>query len=132
NFLSVISGRPQDRDVVNDCWTDFWMRLGRQMAESRHTGSNEDPHDIMQRVDIEKMNEVRAHISAVVKDPQTAAALTPWYNYLCKRPLFSDDFLQAFNQENVTLVDTDGRGVEAITESGIIAAGREYAVDCII
>ena len=36
-------------------------------------------------------------------DPATSAALQPWYNYLCKRPLFSDDFLQSFNRDNVSL-----------------------------
>lgn len=33
---------------------------------------------------------------------------------------------------NVTLVDTNGKGIEAITEKGIIANGKEYELDCII
>jgi cyclohexanone monooxygenase len=40
--------------------------------------------------------------------------------------------LQAFNAPNVKLVDTDGKGVERITERGVVVAGVEYAVDCII
>ncbi|MCB0251527.1 MAG: monooxygenase, partial [Anaerolineae bacterium] len=32
----------------------------------------------------------------------------------------------------VTLVDTDGKGVERITEKGFVVAGHEYEVDCII
>jgi cyclohexanone monooxygenase len=32
----------------------------------------------------------------------------------------------------VTLVDTDGKGVERITKKGVVANGVEYEVDCII
>jgi cyclohexanone monooxygenase len=32
----------------------------------------------------------------------------------------------------VTLVDTRGRGVERITETGVVAAGRLHEVDCLI
>jgi hypothetical protein len=40
--------------------------------------------------------------------------------------------LQAFNRDNVTLVDTHGRGVEQITENGVVVDDFEYAVDCLI
>ena len=63
------------------------------------------------------MAEIRARIDAIVTDPATAEALKPWYGYFCKRPCFHDDYLQAFNRDNVSLVDTRGRGVEHITES---------------
>ena len=32
----------------------------------------------------------------------------------------------------MTLVDTDGQGVEAFTERGVVANGKEYEVDCIV
>jgi cyclohexanone monooxygenase len=86
----------------------------------------------MQAVDYEKMEEVRAHVARVIADPAIAAALQPWYNYLCKRPLYSDDYLEAFNQPNVTLVDTNGRGVERVTATGLVAGGVEYGVDAIV
>ena len=53
-------------------------------------------------------------------------------NLLCKRPTFSDEYLPTFNRPNVTLVDTNGKGVDRITEKGIVYGGKEYAVDCII
>ena len=37
-----------------------------------------------------------------------------------------------FNRPNVTLVDTKGRGVDRITEKGVVFDGVEYEVDCII
>jgi cyclohexanone monooxygenase len=67
-----------------------------------------------------------------VADPATAEHLKAWYRQLCKRPCFHDEYLAAYNQPNVHLVDTDGRGVERITPAGVVAAGVEYPVDCII
>ena len=57
--------------------------------------------------------------------------MKPYYRYPCKRPLFHDEFLLAFNEPNVELVDCPA-GVERLTETGLVAAGREYDVDCIV
>lgn len=132
NFLSIITGRPQNEDMVGDHWTDFWKRFGALMTEEHGKGSDTPPPVLMQRVDYQKMEEIRARVDDLVEDPDTAESLKPWYNYLCKRPLYSDSYLQAFNNPNVSLIDTDGQGVERFTETGIIANGTEYSVDCII
>ena len=71
-------------------------------------------------------------MESVVADPATADALKPFYNMYCKRPCFHDEYLDTFNRPNVTLVDTDGKGVERITERGIVADGVEYEVDLIV
>ncbi len=78
------------------------------------------------------MEEVRARVDAIVADRATAEALKPWYGYFCKRPCFHDDYLQTFNRDNVTLVDTHGRGVERITAAGAVVDGAEYELDCLI
>jgi len=82
--------------------------------------------------DFEKMEEIRARVDAIVKDPQTAEALKPYYRQFCKRPCFHNEYLETFNRPNVTLVDTQGRGVDAITATGVRAQGREYELDCLI
>ena len=82
--------------------------------------------------DFEKMEEIRARVDTIVGDRETAAKLKAWYRQLCKRPCFHDEYLQAFNTPGTHLVDTDGKGVERITETGVVVAGREYKVDCII
>jgi cyclohexanone monooxygenase len=71
-------------------------------------------------------------VDAIVKDPQTAAALKPWYRQFCKRPCFHDEYLDTYNRPNVTLVDTHGRGVERLTETAVVVDGKEYEVDCLI
>ena len=71
-------------------------------------------------------------MDAIVKDKATAEALKPWYRLFCKRPTFNDEYLPSFNLPNVKLVDTRGRGVDRITEKGLVFDGVEYEVDCII
>jgi cyclohexanone monooxygenase len=79
-----------------------------------------------------KMEQLRARVDELVGDPDVAERLKPWYAYFCKRPGFSDAYLQTFNRPNVTLVDTEGRGVERITPEGVVANGVTYELDCII
>ena len=79
------------------------------------------------------MNGIRARVDQTVKDKETAEALKPWYRQFCKRPTFNDEYLPAFNRPNVKLVDvSEAKGVERISEKGVVANGREYEVDCII
>ena len=82
--------------------------------------------------DFEKMEEIRARAAAIVQDGETSEKLKAWYRQLCKRPCFHDAYLQAFNVPGVRLIDTDGQGVEAVTENGFVVGGVEHEVDCII
>ncbi|MGP4049864.1 flavin-containing monooxygenase [Streptomyces sp. 2A115] len=134
NFLDVVTGVRADEDLVNDGWTTS-ARLQQKLIP---TNSYADlPPDEQERLyeiaDFQKMNEIRARVETVVEDPATAEALKPWYRYMCKRPTFSDHYLDTFNRPNVTLVDTaDQGGVERITEDSVVVGGAEYEVDCII
>ena len=133
NFTSVISGADFEVDLVNDGWTDLIGNIllsARRRAKAGETV--EDPEALVQLADYQKMEQVRARVDAIVQDRDTAEALKPWYNQFCKRPCFHDDYLQTFNRPNVHLVDTKGRGVEAITEKGVVVDGREYELDCLI
>ena len=65
--------------------------------------------------DFEKMEEIRRRCNDVVEDKATAEQLKAWYQQLCKRPCFHDEYLLAFNEPGCHLVDTDGQGVERIT-----------------
>ena len=71
-------------------------------------------------------------VDAIVDDPATAEALKPWYRQICKRPCFHDEYLQAFNEPGVHLVDTDGKGVERIDETGVWVDGTHHELDCLI
>jgi len=129
NFTAVQSGIPMEEDLVNDSWTKFIHVIMRRATPDM---TPEQLGELAQLADYAVMEKVRARIDEVVKDRATAEALKPWYNRLCKRPCFHDDYLETFNRPNVTLVDTNGRGVERISEDAIFANGREYKVDCLV
>jgi cyclohexanone monooxygenase len=78
------------------------------------------------------MEQIRARVDAIVKDPKTAAALKPYYPYGCKRPTFHDEYLPCFNLPHVHLVDTAPHGVRRINEKGVVHDGVEYPVDVLI
>jgi len=83
--------------------------------------------------DFQKMNEIRSRVDETVQKDDAAEALKPWYRQFCKRPTFNDEYLDTFNRDSVELVDvSDAKGVERITEKGVVANGVEYEVDCII
>jgi cation diffusion facilitator CzcD-associated flavoprotein CzcO len=132
NFDSILLGIPQQEDLVNDRWTDVWSKLAVWANTREEQETDADPAELMQMADYEKMEEIRARIDSVVTDHAAAETLKPWYNQFCKRPLYSDEFLQTFNRPNVHLIDTDGRGVDKITEHAVVVGDKSYEVDCII
>jgi cation diffusion facilitator CzcD-associated flavoprotein CzcO len=134
NFCANMSaGEFPEQDLVNDGWTDLAKRIrGRLAAPRTDPASFTDLLADFEQADFEKMSEIRARVDTIVGDPSTAEALKAWYRQLCKRPCFHDEYLAAYNLPSVHLVDTDGRGVERITPAGVVVAGVEYPVDCII
>jgi cyclohexanone monooxygenase len=132
NFNNLVSGIPEAEDLVDDGWTDIIGKLLVSMRRDDADLSLEGIGKTMEIADFEKMNQVRSRVDEIVADPATAEALKPWYRQFCKRPCFHDEYLQTFNRPNVTLVDTDGKGVDAITPRGVVAGGVEYELDCLI
>ena len=165
NFEGFLTGNFQQKDLVNDGWTEIFRTiLGsiRSSAPSKitmflwflgglftrdfykkgiknylmdkfisHVGEDNLMNKV-EMVDFEKMEKIRARAEEVVNDPNTAESLKPYYRQFCKRPCFHDEYLKTYNRESVTLVDTDGKGLDKITEKGIYFDGKEYEVDCII
>ena len=133
NFNTLVSGGTQDEDLVSDGWTDIMRKLGIAATRRKDVQmSIVEMAKAMEIADFKKMNEIRARVDQTVQDPKAAEALKPWYRQFCKRPTFNDDYLPTFNRPNVTLVDTQGRGVDEITETGLVFDGVAYDVDCII
>jgi cyclohexanone monooxygenase len=132
NFNDIASGRPVDVDLVNDGWTDIFRSISSPKGADRPK-TKEERDRAVELSDFRKMEELRTRVDRTIADPTTAEALKPYYRVMCKRPTFNDEFLECFNRDNVTLVDVaDSKGVERITERGVIANGREYEIDCLI
>jgi cation diffusion facilitator CzcD-associated flavoprotein CzcO len=131
NFATNQTGGMTDEDLVMDGWTE----LARRVREKIFTLDELTPETMMKAFedyDFNKMSEIRARVDSIVEDPETAQNLKAWYRQLCKRPCFHDEYLQAYNEPSTHLVDTNGQGVERITENGVMVAGVEYELDCII
>jgi cation diffusion facilitator CzcD-associated flavoprotein CzcO len=135
NFATLQTGGFADEDLVKDGWTDISTRIRDRVVAAVENGEEFTP-ELAERAfedsDDDKMNEIRARVDRVVEDPATAQALKAWYRQLCKRPCFHDEYLQAYNQPNCHLVDTDGRGVERIDETGVWVGREHYELDCLI
>jgi cation diffusion facilitator CzcD-associated flavoprotein CzcO len=133
NFTVLTSGGIAEQDLVMDGWTDI---IGKLLVRFRNSDNPDlTPAGIastMELADFDKMNEIRARVDELVRDRNVAEALKPWYRQFCKRPCFHDDYLQTFNRPNVHLIDTDGQGVDRITETGVVVKGVEYELDCLI
>ena len=162
NFETLLTGGIVKKDLVSDGWTEaFRLLFGslRDKAPSRFkigiwallsvfsidmykagfrtfmTKKVSDYMDLanaIQIADYQKMEMVRARAEEIVNDKKTAESLKPYYNQFCKRPCFHDEYLATYNRENVHLIDTDGKGLEELSEYGIIFNDVEYEVDCII
>ena len=132
NFNNLVSGIPEPEDLVNDGWTDI---IGNLLIRLRKGQGEMTPDGIartMELADFEKMEQIRARVDEIVLDPVMAEALKPWYRQFCKRPCFHDDYLPTFNRPNVTLVDTDGKGVQEINERGVVVNGQQFDLDCLV
>jgi cyclohexanone monooxygenase len=129
SFTAQFTDRLDIANEVDDGWTALANSIRAKLAAGR---SPSEVGAMLQEADFEKMIEIRQRVDSIVADKDTAEALKPWFSLYCKRPCFHDGYLQTFNRDNVTLVDTQGQGVERITANGLVVGGKEYAVDCII
>jgi cation diffusion facilitator CzcD-associated flavoprotein CzcO len=129
NFQAIMLGKPVDEDLTDDGWTHDYAAVQhppkwKGMTLEEYLRSAEE-------LDYGIMEEHRRRVEALVADPDTAEILKPNYRYLCKRPCFHDEYLQAYNCPNVTLVDCPA-GIERVTERGPVVDGQQYELDCLV
>ncbi len=129
NFQAVMLGQPVDADLTDDGWTRHYAAVHhpprwKGMTLEEYISGGEE-------VDYAIMEEHRRRVAEVVTDPPTAEILKPYYRYLCKRPCFHDEYLEAFNRANVTLVDCPA-GIDRMSEGGPVVNGEPYDVDVLI
>ena len=150
--LYVFQRTPSSVDIKKDWPTDpEWARRlkpGWQAARRERALRGQEPTPEQQakraaigpdekvrrqeNANIDYMMRIHRHIESIVKDPQTAESLKPWYMFMCKRPCFDNDYLPTFNRPNVHLVDTRGEGIGEIRKPGPVFDGEVYPVDLLI
>ena len=129
NFQAIMLGKQVEQDLVDDGWTHHYAA-----AQHPPRWKGMTPQDYLrgaEELDFGIMEEHRNRVAELVRDAATAEVLKPYYRYICKRPCFHDEYLQAFNEPNVTLIDNPG-GIERVTAKGPVIDGQQYEVDCLI
>ena len=137
NFLHAANEilAPGEPDLIEDIWTEINRNLEAERAAS---GSDEpismaDYPRLREEMDFRVMERLRKRVSDIVEDPETAEALKPYYNFMCKRPVSNNEYYPTFNLPHVHLIDvSDTAGLEAMTEKGFVHKGEEYEIDCMI
>jgi cation diffusion facilitator CzcD-associated flavoprotein CzcO len=126
--------KPGEPDLVCDLWTEISRNLASELAAEGWPNLTQAEFLARREVmDYRVMERLRQRVEALVADKNTAEGLKPYYRFMCKRPLSSDEFYPTFNRSNVELIDvSETKGVQRLTENGFIANGKEYAVDCMI
>jgi cation diffusion facilitator CzcD-associated flavoprotein CzcO len=129
NFQAIMLGRSVEVDQVDDGWTHHYAAVhhpprGADMTMAEYLRSAEE-------LDYGIMEAHRRRVEELVADPSKAEVLKPYYRYLCKRPCFHDEYLLAFNNPHLTLIDCPA-GIDRITKQGPVVNGQQYEVDCII
>jgi cyclohexanone monooxygenase len=71
-------------------------------------------------------------VARIVKDPETAASLTPNHPFGCKRPIIDQGYYDTFNRDNVTLVDLRKGPIRKVTSTGIGTEQGSYDLDVIV
>ena len=75
---------------------------------------------------------VREKIRQTVKDPETARKLMPDYLIATKRQVMDEGYYEAFNRDNVSLVDLREDPIVEITASGVRTQSGEHPLDMLI
>ena len=135
NFMAHIAdiGPTPDTNLVGDGWSTMPSYSALVGSPTQVTPESVPTHIAnLHAIDLPRQERVRSRVDAIVQDPATAASLKAYYPSWCKRPCFHDDYLQCFNQPNVHLIDTDGKGLDGLTSTAAIANGKEYGLDVLI
>ncbi|MBX3313896.1 MAG: NAD(P)/FAD-dependent oxidoreductase [Actinobacteria bacterium] len=135
NFATLQTGGITDVDLVEDGWTDISSRIRDAVIDEISKGAEFTPETVAKAfgdADDLKMDEIRARVDEIVTDPATAEALKPWYRQLCKRPCFSDEYLEAYNLPTTHIVDTEGKGVAKVDAEGVWVGDEHYPLDVLV
>lgn len=115
----------QRREILEEVWADgslsFWVGNFPEIL-------------VDEKVNAEVSEFVRDKIRARIDDPEVAEKLVPHeYGFGTYRVPLETGFYDAFNRDNVELIDVKHNPIERFTESGLVlASGDAYELDVVI
>ncbi|KAH8844073.1 hypothetical protein MCOR27_008548 [Pyricularia oryzae] len=133
-FLANDTPRPAV-DLVDDEWTRL-PSYSALIGSAADLGAGREGVEryvaALEEMDLPQQEARRSWVDGIVRDAATAENLKAWYPSWCKRPCFSDDYLQAFNRPNVHLVPTGPRGIDEVSGSRVAVGADHYELDVLI
>ena len=75
---------------------------------------------------------VRDKIRDIVDDPETARKLMPEYYFGTKRLILDNGYFEAYNRDNVSLVDLREDPIQSFTSNSIRTANGEHEIDMLV
>jgi len=116
---------PEERlRILEDCWQDGSLKMwvGTYPEVLADEAINDEASEF-----------VRAKIRARIDDPAIADKLIPkHYGFGTYRVPLETNYYDAFNRNNVHLVDVKAHPIEGFTADGLMVDGQEYALDVLI
>ncbi len=110
--------------VLEDCWSDGSLKMfvGTYPEVLADLDLNDEVTEF-----------VRAKIRAQIDDPEVASKLIPNdFGYGLYRVPLESGYYEAFNRDNVHLVDVKTTPIDRFSESGVVVGDEEYAVDALV
>ena len=110
--------------IYENMWADCALHVGGQFSDlMTDIEANDTLRDFLER-----------KIRSIVKDPATADLLIPKnHPPFTRRPCGEHGYYEAFNRDNVTLVDALDDPIVEITEHGVrLQSGAEHELDVLI
>lgn len=124
NRQSALDVDPEEREQVYEA---AWNRLGFGFALAYH--------DILlsQEANDTAADFIRRKIGSVIEDPRTREKLLPKnHPFAARRPSVDSGYFQAFNRDNVELVDISEHPIVEFTQEGIRTTERLHEFDIVI
>jgi cyclohexanone monooxygenase len=121
---SVFDVTPEEREQEFEArWSDCALHMAGSFNDLMVSeAANDTLREFLER-----------KIRSIVKDPEVAQLLIPEHPPLTRRPCGESGYYEAFNRDNVTLVDALNDPIAEILPHGVrLASGREVTLDVLI
>jgi cation diffusion facilitator CzcD-associated flavoprotein CzcO len=121
---SALEDPPERRQAV---YEELWQTGGLRLLFASYADILTDKAANLTLADF-----VRSKIRAIVRDPVTAAKLTPDYYIGTKRQLLDNGYYETFNRDNVELIDLREDPILKITPTGVRTAKSEHPLEMLV
>jgi len=124
NKGSALDETPEERRAL---YESLWQRAGFQFFLDLYSDIA-----ISEEANASLADFVRDKIREIVNDPETAAKLMPDHYVMTKRPILEDGYFEAYNRDNVTLVDLREDPIERFTPTSVVTRSGEHPIDMLV